>query len=348
MVGCHAVTSLAGVGWTDKRVSGGKYLAARTSKRNAKYDARFVKVLGAMKNIRMPWSFLGNQRHHATNFTLDQIYALWKEWRIHASDSTDDSAGGTYLPRPLHIRECTTDRAVPINIDDRQPSANAVQPATTECDEDADSDAVSDTSFTPPKNIKKQVRFDLHGHRHVLRPQELLPLPVDQPAVDHPELNPPRPAECLTRTKGRYTLIDPKGYNYLMPPPGFHGILPRMIAEPPKPKLVLKFEKKQVPKALAVACGGISLAVMGDRLSPSSKGKKIMFAGPVELREHRNMPSVVPLTTPLTTPPQSPVTPTIMPTEGRAVEGWQSEFMKGVFEAEEDLVFNGRLPVSTF
>jgi hypothetical protein len=109
-----------------------------------------------------------------------------------------------------------------------------------------ESDAFSDTSCTPPK-LEKQVKFDEQGQRHVLAP--------------------PESRNAAPKKEGRFTFNDWHGRKYLIGPPGFRGVLPRRLDEPPVDAPVLSFDKKKGFKKLGQKIGELSKAIMRQNLS---------------------------------------------------------------------------------
>ncbi|RYC54883.1 hypothetical protein CHU98_g11324 [Xylaria longipes] len=178
-----------------------------------------------------------------------------------------------------------------------------------------ESGAISDTSFTPPKNLAKCARFDDEGRRHILPP--------------------PGFGDAAPKQQSRFVHGDENGRKHLMPPPGFRGALPKLIDEPP---VALKFERRKDFKnefeKRQVTHGGISLAAMREQSQPKGKKNKCSFA----VRQSE----------PKKEQPPSPKKMAGSPPTDRLNGGWESAFVKGVFDAEEDLIYSGRWPASTF
>ncbi|KAI8944452.1 hypothetical protein F4801DRAFT_585413 [Xylaria longipes] len=178
-----------------------------------------------------------------------------------------------------------------------------------------ESGAISDTSFTPPKNLANCVRFDDEGRRHILPP--------------------PGFGDAAPKQQSRFVRGDENGQKHLMPPPGFRGALPKLIDEPP---VALKFERRKDFKnefeKRQVTHGGISLAAMREQSQPKGKKNKCSFA----VRQSE----------PKKEQPPSPKKMAGSPPTDRLSGGWESAFVKGVFDAEEDLIYSGRWPASTF
>ncbi|KAI1357970.1 hypothetical protein F5Y08DRAFT_346196 [Xylaria arbuscula] len=230
--------------------------------------------------------------------------------------------------------------------------------AEREDESDGDtSDAISDTSFTPPKNLGKYARVDNEGRRHVM----LQPQPEPQ-------------------KQQRFVQRDTNGRRQILPPPGFNDCAPREIESEPAQ---LTFERKRVLKKPAVECGGISLAVKESRgetasraaTSKSTAVRKRIFKAGVGRRgislALKKSPSETSICAAAATRAEKtkkkkkshsaakyqfadsrhhkshkkqessgkrPTTPA----------GWGSGLLKRIFEQEEDLLFAGRWPVSTF
>ncbi|KAI3332812.1 hypothetical protein F4824DRAFT_514155 [Ustulina deusta] len=187
------------------------------------------------------------------------------------------------------------------------------------------SDAISDTSFTPPKKLGKFAQIDKNGRRHIVLPRAL---------TNH------------APKKQRFVKKDNKGRRHLLPPPGFHGKAPRPVQEPePEPKK-LTFERKRDFKKPNVKCGGISLAVIHE------KGSRAERAG--KSRSAAKRPDIPNKPVPFNREgvPKRHVPSDNQPTMSAARDGktahWESAFLKGVFEIEEDLLYSSRWPASTF
>ncbi|KAJ8130508.1 hypothetical protein O1611_g3123 [Lasiodiplodia mahajangana] len=186
----------------------------------------------------------------------------------------------------------------------------------------SESGAVSDTSFTPPKKLHRLVRIDDEGRRHVLPPHEIRRL-------------------TPFKHKSRFIHADLEGKRHLLPPPGFSGLFPKHIEEHPVGPCILSFKRRNDFKKAEEQCGGISLAVMKERES-SKTPRKVRFA--------------MALTRPTgycPIPPSRRAIPTSMPpplpsATDRRVAGWSSPFAKRLFEIENELLYDGRWPISTF
>ncbi|KAI0859871.1 hypothetical protein F4860DRAFT_525661 [Xylaria cubensis] len=206
-----------------------------------------------------------------------------------------------------------------IRIPESQSTAGSWRTVTEAEKEQEDSDAISDTSFTPPKYLARCARYDDEGRR----------------------LPPPRFGNAAPKQQkqSRFVHGDGKGRKHLMPPPGFHGALPRLIDESP---VVLKFERKQDFKKefekRQVTHGGISLAVTRKQ-SSRSEGKKNKRS--LDISAGRSSVSKKEQSASLKKPAESPAT-------NHLIGGWESALLKGVFDAEEDLLYGGRWPASTF
>ncbi|KAI0411825.1 hypothetical protein F5X98DRAFT_367757 [Xylaria grammica] len=208
------------------------------------------------------------------------------------------------------------DIAPPAQILDKKPLKSTTKQAVTtnnasgKDDERSDtSDAVSDTSFTPPKNLGKCVKFDEDGRRHV---------------VPSPRVAP----------KQRFVQEGKNGQRNLLPPPGFNNLAPKIINEvEPEPEK-LTFERRQDFKKPSVKYGGISLAVMREQPERFEKLKNRRSS-----KKHKSAPKKH---------GRSKSQPMISVTVDGKTTCWQSWFLKGVFDAEEDLLYNTRWPASSF
>ncbi|KAI0505328.1 hypothetical protein F5B22DRAFT_661639 [Xylaria bambusicola] len=207
----------------------------------------------------------------------------------------------------------------------------AVKPADHDDDTNGNvSDAISDTSFTPPKNLGKHVQFDKHGRRHIVLP--------------------PQPAARTPYVK-RVTQNAARGQQQLEPKPA-----------------KLTFERKRDFHKPSVEYSGISLAVKAARAdkpkeTEKHKKKKSHSTGkqvqqkcllgllhqhsPTDSRHHKssNHASSGDQATAAT---GEAAQATQSSGDKKPVTLWYSRFMKALFEQEEDLLFSGRWPISTF
>ncbi|KAF2963463.1 hypothetical protein GQX73_g10110 [Xylaria multiplex] len=243
--------------------------------------------------------------HELSEFALPQKQALPGE----------SVAGNLYI----------LDKAPPAQIPDHKSSKNnnnKNQAAPTNAanprdgQESVGSDALSDTSFTPPKNIGKCVRFDEDGRRHVILPPG---------AVDR-------------TPKQRFVREDKNRQRKLLPPPGFDDLAPAHIIEVQQEPEGLTFERKRVFKNPAVKFGGISLAMMREQPQRFEKLRQMHSEKRKDAsKKHKSKKHQRSQSQPLIS----------VTTDGKTTH-WQSWFLKGVFDAEEDLLYNSRWPASSF
>ncbi|KAI0550312.1 hypothetical protein F4679DRAFT_583562 [Xylaria curta] len=202
-----------------------------------------------------------------------------------------------------------------IRIQEPQSEADSWHTVSEAEKQQDDSDAISDTSFTPPKHLARCARYDDEGRR----------------------LPPPGLGDAAPKQQSRFVCGDEDGREHLMPPPGFHGALPKLIDEAP---VALKFERKMdFKKDLEKRQGGASLVAMHKQSSRSEgkKKKKCSFEVSTSfssVSKEEQSASYKKLAE--------------SPTAGRLIEGWESAFLKGVFDAEEDLLYSSRWPASSF
>ncbi|TGJ83231.1 hypothetical protein E0Z10_g5534 [Xylaria hypoxylon] len=159
----------------------------------------------------------------------------------------------------VFVRENPRNQAPPAQVSDRKTSKNTTKQAVTtntanhEDGEQGDaSDAISDTSFTPPKNFWKSARIDEDGRRHVILP----------------------PGIADRAPKQRFIREDKNGQRKLLAPPGFHNLPHELISKPEPEPEKLSFERKQCFEKTAVKYGGISLTMMREQPSRFEKMKK--------------------------------------------------------------------------
>ncbi|KAI1421755.1 hypothetical protein F5Y12DRAFT_800690 [Xylaria sp. FL1777] len=225
------------------------------------------------------------------------------------------------------IRESSQDLVFPAPVVDPRLSdditKHAVAAITTADLEDGEhsdvSDAISDTSFTPPKNLGRFAQIGNDGRRHVVLPPQL----TDRGAKQQ-----------------RFLQQDNNGRQHLLPPPGFHDAAPKPVKDLEPEPSKLTFERKRDFKKPVVACSELSLALKaeralrGDKTKEKKKKKKSRSAG--------KRPDI----------PDKHVSSNCQPNTSATTDGktpyWESMFLKGLFEREEELLYNGRWPVSTF
>ncbi|KAJ8106243.1 hypothetical protein ONZ43_g7129 [Nemania bipapillata] len=258
-------------------------------------------------------------------------------WRSSESENETISQSSTESPSssPFWDKACP-EQPTRVSSKTQAPQALVIDLRQSDTDETKGtsvSDAISDTSFTPPKSLGKCARIDEQGRRHVLAPpgcREASPPPKNT----------------------RFTFLDrQKGTKFLVAPPGYHHILPREIEEEPQKRETVSFERKENYGKSEVTCGGIAQAVQESQQRPMTS-RKIRFGVEPPKQASNGRQAVarrqnvhLELTPPSSPPSSSPPPP---PSIGRAVAGWTSEFHRKVFEAENDLVFDGRWPASTF
>ncbi|TRX92309.1 hypothetical protein FHL15_006924 [Xylaria flabelliformis] len=232
-----------------------------------------------------------------------------------------DNEPGSKRASPSSVRgEEPQDQVSEIRISESQSVAGSWHTVTEAEKEQDDSDAISDTSFTPPKHLARYARYDDEGRRHMLPP---------------PGFGDAAPKQ---QKQSRFVHGDAKGREHLMPPPGFRGAHPKLIDESP---VALTFERKDFKKESEkrqVTHSGISLA-MTRKQSSRSEGKKNkrsldVSAGCSSVSKKEQSAS-------LKKPTESPAT-------DHLIGGWESALLKGVFDAEEDLLYGSRWPASTF
>ncbi|KAI0469238.1 hypothetical protein F4859DRAFT_523041 [Xylaria cf. heliscus] len=257
----------------------------------------------------------------------DEAY-LWQDLRCKTDNIKRASSSGS-------VREKPQGQAPEARISSLQPESSSEKTVVETATQDDESDAISDTSFTPPKQLQKRIRYDEHGHR------EVLPPPVFGHAVPKPQ--------------SRFIYGDRQGRKHLMPPPGFRGALPKLLSEiPSEPKVKLTFERKKdfkkEFKARQGIQGGISLARMREQSSyANEKNKKTENKTKKKEKKMKKKCSFeVSQTIPQKEQPASPKQPEVPRPAGRLIGGWESAFLKGIFDAEEDLLYSSRWPASTF
>ncbi|KAI1745813.1 hypothetical protein F4680DRAFT_443283 [Xylaria scruposa] len=288
-----------------------------------------MKVLKLMNEKHIPSdnsAFLPKSRVNGSN---EWTCGPQEDVKINTTDINNHSVSGDNEPgyaqavkgaSPSSVRgEKPQDRVSEIRIQEPQSKAGSWHTVSEAEKQQDDSNAISDTSFTPPKNLARCARYDDEGRRHMLPP---------------PGFGDAAPKQ--QQQQSRFIQGDAKGRKHLMPPPGFHGALPKLIDETP---VALKFERKRDFKKdfekRQVTHSGISLAVMHKQSSRSEgKKKKCSFAVCSSVSKKAQGAS-------LKKPVESPAA-------DRLIGGWESAFLKGVFDAEEDLLYSSRWPASTF
>ncbi|KAI0530238.1 hypothetical protein GGR58DRAFT_524874 [Xylaria digitata] len=156
----------------------------------------------------------------------------------------------------LHIRDKaplaqTLDHKSSKNNNNQAAPTNAANPKDGQ--ESVGSDALSDTSFTPPKNIGKCVRYDEDGRRHVILP----------------------PGVLERAAKERFVQEDKNRQRKLLPSPGPNNLAPEHILEAQQEPERLTFERKRNFKKSAVKYGGISLSMMREQPQRFEKLKQM-------------------------------------------------------------------------
>ncbi|KAI1754874.1 hypothetical protein F4782DRAFT_552780 [Xylaria castorea] len=283
----------------------------------------FMKALKLMNEKHMPNEIVAFVRQNRVEGWNERTYGPWEDVETNTVDIINHPFAGDSEPGSAQVdRSSTDDSAAAL-----QPVAGTWQTVAEETkqddDSDDDSDAISDTSFTPPKHLVKRVQYDNEGRRRVLPPTGC--------------------GNVAPKQKQRFVCDDGKGRKHLMPPPGFHGALPKLIVEPYRePPITLTFERRKDFKKgfekRQVTPGGISLRAMRKQSSQSEGNEnKCSFEVPTS---HLSVPKKE--------QPASPEKPAESPLIDRLTEGWESAFLKGVFEVEEDLLYSGRWPVATF
>ncbi|KAI0113590.1 hypothetical protein GGR51DRAFT_556739 [Nemania sp. FL0031] len=284
----------------------------------------FAKLAGAINEKR---SHIAARRNKIVS-PKALVHGIWKRRDSDEETVSEDSqghsteaslAGSPWAPAQSsgQTREDRNpqDQAVPVQATD-------VRHSNASCG--GESDAVSDTSFTPPKKLNKFVRIDDEGRRHVLAPSGFR----DQAPFKH---------------KSRFIHIDLEGKRHLLPPPGFRGLFPMKIEEHPVVRCTLSFKRRDDFKKAETQCGGISLAVLEEKNAPRAE-TKIRFnmepMGPMPTGYRPISPSERAIPTSMPPPPPSPT--------DRRVAGWSSQFAKNLFEAENELLYDGPWPISTF
>ncbi|KAI1121334.1 hypothetical protein F5Y10DRAFT_272166 [Nemania abortiva] len=244
-----------------------------------------------------------------------------------SGSSTDDTLTNPSWEEGLQVELSKKDlghrvRAAPSRVSDTEELKKKVWNAeflraAEEAARSGQSDAISDSSFTPSTKLNSCncVQIDEGGRRYVPTPLQTRP--------------------TVPWRKGRFVWVDLYGRKHLLPPPGFRDVFPQPLDERPLDPPTVSFERKEVFKKPEVEIGGISLAVMQAGLSPAQKARRTR---PSVVRSHVK--------------PETPGVPTNLPAawpEGsRPVAGWSSPFQKSLYEIEDDLVGNGYWPVSTF
>ncbi|KAI0440379.1 hypothetical protein F4803DRAFT_577643 [Xylaria telfairii] len=249
----------------------------------------------------------------------DLAYDLGQDWRCETNDSVEHPKRAS---SSVIAGENPQDQAAQAQVPDPPSEANSWKTAIERLEADDESDAISDTSFTPPKKLQNLARYDEYGHRQVLPP--------------------PGYGNAAHEQQSRFIRDDGQGRKHLMPPPGFQGALPKALDERPSLPAVLTFERKKNYKRdfeqrQAKLQSGISLAVtreQSQRVNEKNKKKK----GASEVHQAK----------PKKERRASSKKPARSPPTNRLIGGWESAFLKGVFDAEEDLLYGGRWPASTF
>ncbi|KAI0451854.1 hypothetical protein F5B21DRAFT_527381 [Xylaria acuta] len=284
----------------------------------------YTMLLKLMNEKHIPRDISAFLQQSQAEVLKNWVYGPWEDVESRMVDTIKHPVGGDDTPKrasPSSFRgERPQDKVSGNRFIESRSEAGSWQTATEEAKQHDESGAISDTSFTPPTNLAKCVRFDNEGRRHMLPPPGL-----GNAAPKHPS---------------RFVCKGVNGQKHLMPPPGFRGALPKLIDEPcRKPPVALKFERKKDFKKefekRQVTHGGISLAVMREQPTRSKEEKnKCSF----EVRQ--SVPEKEKPAVPKTRAGSSPT--------NRLIGGWESAFLKGIFDAEEDLLYSSRWPASTF
>ncbi|KAI1164793.1 hypothetical protein F5B18DRAFT_650447 [Nemania serpens] len=175
-------------------------------------------------------------------------------------------------------------------------------------------------------------------------------------AISDTSFTPPRQIEI-----SRFAHLDEEGRRHVLAPPGFRNVAPRYIYEDYEVPAELSFERRTDYKKSDVQYGGISLAVMKQKAAQLTKTRKVRFevapishddtpkaqAAPIAFQPTTLEPiGLSPTSLSLIYAPSTTSSPTS--TTDQPVAVWSSPFMKGVFEAENDLLYDSRWPASTF
>ncbi|KAI0965391.1 hypothetical protein F4678DRAFT_485335 [Xylaria arbuscula] len=257
-------------------------------------------------------------------------FDFWLDLQRQAEKKCDIPPPDTRKPaRRVHFKETVSsgrvatkssrDQACPAQAASKQSRKEITRQATAantaDTKEDEDSDAISDTSFTPPKNLGRFAQLDKDGRRHVVLPTKVTNrAPKQQRRTQKP-------------TQGR---------RQILPPPGFHSAAPnyarRLALRPAK----LTFERKL---DFEVKCGGVSLIALEVEAMRASRGDEKNTKKEKKSRPAANRHSDVQRVS-------SNKQPRARDEDVSA--HWESGFLKGVFEAENDLLYDSRWPASTF
>ncbi|KAI1292932.1 hypothetical protein F5Y03DRAFT_402747 [Xylaria venustula] len=182
---------------------------------------------------------------------------------------------------------------------------------------DEDWDAISDSSFTPPKNLGRFAQLGKDGRRHVV-----LPTRVTNRA--------PKQQRCVRQAN--------QGRRPPLPCPGEPALAPTNKKRPATRPAKLTFERK---RNFEVECGGVSLISLGVEAQRASRGDEKRKNNGKENRSAANRHSDVQHES-SKKKPKMPVVRDNQPAH------WESGFLKGVFEAENDLLYDSPWPASTF
>ncbi|KAJ2990754.1 hypothetical protein NUW58_g2793 [Xylaria curta] len=238
-------------------------------------------------------------------------HRVQKDHERNTTGITERPTGELRQPEPTEAEESA--ELARVDIENQEASVKALdlppsktaswQTATTNEYDGDESDAISDTSFTPPKQLGKFAVIGKDGRRRVLMPG-------------------------------------------IRGPPGLVG------KARPEPKVELSFEKKPVLKKPPVLHGGIALAVMRQEALRPSEKKKEVEKGKEKKEEKPPAEAPTRRRSKKKGPKKQDVEPTEQPasssTGSRRVGGWESAFLKGVFEIENDLLYDNRWPIATF
>ncbi|KAI3323882.1 hypothetical protein HD806DRAFT_544012 [Xylariaceae sp. AK1471] len=139
-------------------------------------------------------------------------------------------------------------------------------------------------------------------------------------------------SESISPPLNRFIRIDENGRRHLLPPPGF-GPAPKAQPE------ILPFPRKHDYKKPDIKYGGIALAMARDK-EPETNTERGR-ARTCDLRSHKFASCDQALTQKTTENVNAPSSSAQRPAK-------QAQFWERMFEIEEDIVYNTRIPISTF
>lgn len=164
-------------------------------------------------------------------------------------------------------------------------------------------------------------------------------------------LAPPGFRDIAPKHEARFIHEDDQGRKHMLPPLRFEDVTPKSLDGVPAEMSGLSFERRSNYKKPEVKHGGISLAVMSQKSSPPTRKKKVTFA---VTSPHDDKPKTQ--VAPTTLNPKRQAAQTTLPSANlppasnadQPVAIWTSPFLKGIFDTENDLLYDSRWPVSTF